>query len=142
LTAFVSARRFGYQSEARLTATNSIQESMEEARLAVGVPSPGGMSLNPGVYVDQKLGTAPFKPPPGAIPLATLDMPAEWQARYQTNPGTDNTWDKHGDGRVMVVEDHLTDRDGDGLTGSDFDGDGQVDLYRVKVRLRWSTPTA
>ncbi|MBI3333285.1 MAG: prepilin-type N-terminal cleavage/methylation domain-containing protein [Candidatus Omnitrophica bacterium] len=138
-TAFVFGRRTGYRSESELIAAASIQGVAEELRLAVSGDSPTGLTLSPGLYVDEYM----VAPPAGANTLAALDMPPDWRAKYQTNAGRTPapTMADHGDGRMAVVEE-LSDLDGDGLAGIDFNGDGEADLRRVRVRLRWTTPSA
>ena len=70
-----------------------------------------------------------------------LNFPAEFQARYQTNSGTADDFTNHGDGVVMVVEDQTADLDGDGKRGLDFNGDGQADLFRVRLYVKKTTPS-
>ena len=166
--ALVFSRRTTFRSESDLVAYNHIQRVLERLRLAAGNPVEAGAPdflnpgpLAPGVYVDEKLGNAgpfagqdpKFKPPvAGAIPLPDLDLPADFQTRYQTDPGTDNTWlqndgvQEHGDGVVLIVEaaddgaGPSEDLDGDGRAGLDFNGDGATDLFRVRLYLKKTTP--
>ncbi|MBI3616292.1 MAG: type II secretion system protein [Candidatus Omnitrophica bacterium] len=149
---FVFGRRVSFRSESELVGINWLQAVADQLRLSVGGTGPAGLpKLAPGVYVDQKLGNSgpfasqrpPFKPPTAtATARVELDLPAEFQARYQTAPGTANDFSNHGDGVVMVVEDHVTDLDGDGKKGLDFNGDGQTDLYRVRLYIKKTTPAA
>ena len=158
-TAFVFSRRISYRSEAEIEATGFAVGMADELRLAVGGTGPGGLPpLAPGIYVDQKLGNAgpfagqspQFKVPPSVTigtttynptPLAVLDLPAGFQGKYQIDEGTANDWVNHGDGRVLVVE-GLDDLDGDGQTGRDFSipPDGQPELYRIRLKVKYSSP--
>ncbi len=147
-TAFVFGRRVNYRSESELMAYNAVQSVLEQLRLAVQGASPGGLpQLAPGIYVDQKMGNAgpfasqspAFFSPAGSTPLAALNLPADFQTRYQTDPGTAANFTSHGDGIVMVVEGN-TDLDGDGFTGLDFNADGQTDEYRVRLWVKKTTP--
>ncbi len=141
-TAFVFARRTNVRSEGELIGYNHVNSILEQVRLATGGPSPGGLPLlAPGVYVDTRM----VSPPLGATPHPSLDLPPDFAARYQTNQGRtpEPTWEKHGDGMVMVVEDHNTDLDEDKKKGLKFSATGTPpDLYRVRVYLKKSTPTA
>ena len=147
-TAFVFSRRVSWRAEGEILAQSYSSETAEELRLAVTGSSPSGLTLAPGIYVDQKLGNAgaftgqtpAFIPPAGATALAGLNLPASFQTRYQTGPGTAATMAGHGDGRVMVVETTAADLDGDGQRGLDFNADGTTDMNRVRVKVRWTTP--
>ena len=145
MTAFVFSRRVSWRSGTELSAASFVQDVTDGLRQAVSNPIPGGLTLAPGIYVDEGM----QNPPAGSTPLAALNFPAEF-LRFQTNPGTAPTLAGHGDGRLMVVEqadengNGITDEDldGDGRIGQDFDGDGVTDLRRVRVRVRWTTPTS
>ena len=165
-TAFVFGRRVNIRSETELVGYTCLQATMEQVRLSVGGNSPGGLPKStPGVYVDDKLANAgafvggSFKTPPGAgvpkdgsgnpIVPNPLNLPPEFQTKYQTNPGTANDWNNHGDGMVMVVEKSGEnnngiadeDLDADGKIGLDFNGDRKTDLYRVRLYLKKTTPS-
>ena len=169
-TAFVFSRRVNWRTEGELLAQNYSAQVAEDLRLAVAGASPSGLRLAAGVWVDDKLANAgafagqnpPFIPPPGAdvprdgagnpINPNPLNFPAEFAARYQTNPGTAANWTQHGDGRIIVVEGFSdvdgngtatiaeNDLDGDGQVGFDFDGDRATDMHRVRVKVQWATP--
>lgn len=149
-TAFVFARQVSYRSTSQLVALGMMRGTSEQLRA-------GTVGLSPGIYVDQKLGSAPFIAPPDppvntepaprdkVVPLASLNFPDDppgqgFRSRYQTNPGTARTWADHGDGRVMIVEGNF-DLDGDGKKGVDVTGDNNADLYRVKVKVKWTPPS-
>lgn len=138
LSAFVFSRRLTHRSGGELSTMGFVEEISEQLRAA----PVNGLTLNPGVYVDTNmLSTAR---PPGAGTLAALDLPAAFQLRYQTNQGRTPaaTWADHADGRVLVVE-GATDLDGDGLVGIDLSNpaDGVIDLRRVRVKVRFTTPS-
>ena len=138
LTAFVFSRRITWRSGTELSGAGLINETADGLRAAISGGGGGGLSLVPGVYVDQNM----VNPPTGATTQAALNFPNDF-LRFQTDPGTGTTIipATHGDGRLVVVED-LVDRDGDTLSGLDFDGDGQADLRRVRVRVKWTSPTS
>ena len=163
-TAFVFGRRVNWRTEGELLAQNYTSQVAEDLRLAVSGASPvTGLRLVPGVYVDDRLATAPFnKPTPaadvprdaGGAPVVPnpLNFPVDFTAKYQTNPGTAVSWTQHGDGRIMIVEGGVdtngngnpvddNDLDGDGQVGFDFDGNGITDMFRVRVKVQWSTPS-
>ena len=141
-TAFVFGRRVTLRSESELVGYNWLQAVAEQLRLSVGSAGPEGLpKLAPGVYVDEKMkNTAGWHSPPGSAALAVLNLPAEFQAKYQTGPGTADNFTNHGDGVVMVVEDQTADLDGDGKRGLDFNADGQTDLFRVRLYIKKTTP--
>lgn len=150
-TAFVFGRRVSWRTEGELLAQHYTAQVAEELRLAVTGPSPSGLVLTPGIYVDQRMrnegpfnGVPPtFVFPVGATGLAALNLPDTFRTKYQTNPGSGTgSVTNHGDGRMMVVEDHVTDRDGDGKKGFDFNVDNIADMVRVKVKIQYSTPNA
>jgi len=140
--AFVFGRRVSFRSESELMGANWLQAVAEQLRLSVGGNSPGGLpQLSPGVYVDEKMKTTGWHSPSGSTALSALNPPTDFQDRYQTDPGTEDDFTKHGDGVVLVVEDHTEDKDSDGKQGLDLDGDGQTDLYRVRLVLKKTTPS-
>lgn len=160
--AFVFSRRATWRSGTELSAAVLAQQSADGLRLAAATGvAPDGLLLAPGIYVDDSMGNAPAGStvlvPAGGGPNP-LNFPAEF-TRFQTDGGTAATLEGHGDGRLIVVENApvdtdvppngiqadelaLVDLDGDSLAGQDFNGDGVTDLRRVRIRVRWTTPTA
>ena len=139
ITAFIFSRRVTWRSGTELSSSGLVTEVAEGLRGAISGPTPNGLTLQPGIYVDQNMQNAPAT----STPLAVLNFPADF-LRFQTNAGTAGSTvalNNHGDGRVVVVE-GTQDLDGDGLYGIDFDGDGQVDLRRVRVRVKWTSPSS
>ena len=143
LTAFVFSRRITWRSGTELSGAGLVNETVDGLRASISGGGGGGLSLVPGIYVDQNM----VSPPTGAATQAALNFPADF-LRFQTDPGDPAAVPTnianpatHGDGRLVVVED-LVDRDGDTLAGLDFDGDGQADLRRVRVRVKWTSPTS
>lgn len=137
MTAFAFSRRLSHRSGSELSVTGYVQEVAEQLRGAVQGNLANGLTLTPGIYVDNNM----QNPPAGATRLAALNLPAEFPARFLSSPGVSGgtvALANHGDGRVVVVE-ALVDLDGDGLTGIDLGG-GQI-LRRVRVRVKWTTPT-
>ncbi len=141
-TAFSFGRKVSWRSEMEIMVQTYSQQLLENLRLAVlGDPALSrGLTILPGVYVDQKLGNAgpfatqnpAFIPPAGATPLAVLNLPIGTLAadpvgnlrRFQTNPGTPATPGNPaipGDGVTLFVEGLGADLDGDGQKGIDFD---------------------
>ena len=142
ITAFIFSRRMTWRSGTELSSSGLVTETAEALRGAVGGALANGLSLAPGVYADQNMQNRPA----GATPIAGLNLPADFQARFQTDPGTGGSTvaaANHGDGRLVVVEEGA-DLDGDGQTGLDVSApaDGVVDLRRVRVRLKWTSPTS
>jgi len=143
LTAFVFSRRVTWRSGTELGGTGLVQQTAERLRASVNAGAgggPGGLVLNPGIYTD----TAMQNQPPGtsATHPAGLAFPADF-TRFQTDAGVNPSninLGNHGDGQLVVVE-GLTDLDGDNLTGLDFNGDGQPDLRRVRVRVKFTSPS-
>ena len=139
LTAFVFGRRVTWRSGTELSGASLVNETADGLRAAISGGSGAGLTLVPGVYVDQNM----TNPPVGGSALAPLNFPADFQ-RFQTDAGTSPSTINpatHGDGRLVVVED-LVDLDGDGLTGIDFNGDGQADIRRVRIRVKWTSPAS
>jgi len=166
-TAFVFSRRVSFRSEADLQSIALAQGMVDELRLAVGGAGPNGLSLAPGINVDDAMQNPPAgadtDPDNNPATPNPLNLPPAFQTKYQTTAGyldTDPTVQNsppnlrtHGDGRVLVVEEGFDavrdgvftpnlaqDLDGDGLTGVDFDDDGTTDLRRVRLSIRWTTP--
>lgn len=163
VTAFIFSRRITWRSGTELSGSGLVTEVAEALRGAVSGPITtgpnAGLNLNPGIYVDRKMANAgpftgnnpPFIPPAGATPLAALDLPADFQ-KFQTSVGTAGATvaaANHGDGRVVTVEradengNGIADEDldGDQQIGLDLDGNGTTDLRRVRVRVKWTTPS-
>ena len=144
VTAFIFSRRVTWRSSTELSGSGFVTETAEALRSAV-VPLANGLSLTPGIYVDQNM----QNPPAGATAIAGLNFPNEFQTRFQTDPGTgpnlgDTDGDlepDHGDGRVVVVENAGQDLDGDGAGGVSFDGGVTTALRRVRIRVKWTSPT-
>ncbi len=162
LSAFVFSRQVTWRSGTELSGAGLAKQSVDELRQAIGGPAANGLSLAAGIYVDQAMQNAPagstLPDPDGNGPLPNpLNFPAEF-TRFQTDAGTAPTLAGHGDGRLIVVENApvdannnnaidpgelaLVDLDGDGQVGIDFDDDGQTDLRRVRVRVKWTSPTS
>ena len=158
MSAFVFGRQVTWRSGTELSAAGLTKQTIDALRMAVGANAPNGLSLQPGIYVDPGMGNAPVVGGNNPIPLPALSFPVEF-VRFQTNGGTAATINGHGDGRLVVVENspqdnnpangqidpaelQAVDLDGDGLAGIDFDGDGVTDLRRVRVRVRWTSPSA
>ncbi len=156
MKSFVTSRRLSHRSGSELSTMGLVEEVSEQLRAAAQAPLPNGLTLARGVYVDDFMLAGAR--PPGAVVLPApnpLNLPADFRARFQTNQGRTPaaTWVDHADGRVYVVEDgvdangngtidpgELDDLDGDGLTAIDFDGRFPVDLRRVRVKVRFTTP--
>ena len=154
LTAFVFSRRVTWRSGTELSGSGLVAETAEALRGAVGGNLPNGLSLQPGIYVDENMG-APR--PATSTQISGLNFPANFlrfQSANATGPNlgdTDNDGNPdHGDGRVVVVE--RSDENGNGIADEDLDGDGQIgldldgvltttELYRVRVRVKWTSPT-
>lgn len=161
MSAFVFSRRVTIRSGTELSGYTLIRGSAEVLRGAGQVANPpaGELTLAMGIYVDQNMVSPPAAGGVNPARLPTLDLPADFRTRFQTNTGRTPapTFAGHGDGRVVVVESPVdtngngrldppelaaADLDGDGGTGIDFNGDGRVDLRRVRVKVRWTTPTS
>lgn len=148
MNAFVFSRRVGWRSGTELSGAGLAKEAVDALRAAIPGTAPNGLSLAPGIYVDENMQNAPVVGAVTPTRLPTLDFPAEF-ARFQTDAGTAATLQGHGDGRLIVVENADEngngpadeDLDGDGQIGIDFDGDRVTDLRRVRVRVRWTTPS-
>lgn len=171
MTAFAFGRQVTLRSHTELAASRLVDEIAETLRSAVSGPLPAGqpfagLTLAPGIYVDEKMqnapsggGVTPTKLPALNFPTFPLDF-----TRFQTDAGTapDFTRDpdtgrlRHGDGRLVVVEapvdtngngridppeEAAADLDGDTLTGVDLNNDGQADLVRVRVRAKFTSPS-
>ena len=165
MNAFVFSRQVTWRAGTELSGAGLTRQTVDELRQAITAPLPNGLTLQPGIYVDQVLGNAGNGAPVGSIPAAGLNFPAEF-TRFQVttnrnpDPQAANTprLAGHGDGRVVVVENApvdsngngtidpnelaAVDLDGDGQAGQDLNGDGITDLRRVRVRVRWTSPTS
>lgn len=143
--AFVFARRVTIRSGTELSGYTLIRGSAELLRGAgqQAVPPAGELTLATGIYVDQNMQSPPVGGGVNPTPLQTLNLPDDFRTRFQTNTGRTPapTFAGHGDGRVVVVEE-AADLDGDGGQGIDFNGDGRIDLRRVRVKVKWTTPTS
>ncbi len=149
ITAFIFSRRMTWRSGTELSGSWLVTETAEALR----APLANGLSLTPGIYVDQRMANAgpfagvppAFNAPAGANPIAGLNLPTDFRTRFQTNVGAAGTVAaaSHGDGRLVVVEDGV-DLDGDGQAGVDVSNppDGIIDLRRVRVRVKWTSPAA
>lgn len=151
MTTFVFSRRVSWRSSTELSGTGMVSEIGEGLREAVGGPAPNGLTLEPGIYVDENMGMRPAT----AQDLAVLNLPPDYD-RFLTSNGTgpfvnDQDGDgepDHGDGRLVVVEEadengngpEDEDLDGDGQIGIDFNNDGVTDLRRVRIRVKWTSP--
>lgn len=149
VTAFIFSRRVTWRSGTELSGANLVQETAEILRTAgqVAPPPAGELSLAPGVYSDQNMQNSPA---PAANRLAALNFPndpldpANSFSRFQTNPGVAGATvaaANHGDGRLVIVEDAGQNFDGDGQSGISFDGGTTTALRRVRIRIKWTSPT-
>lgn len=129
LSAFVFSRRVTLRSGAEMTVDTLAQEVAEDLRLAVAGNTPNlNIPLAEGIYI----GTDYVgDPPANSTALATLNFPPQL-ARFLR---------EDGDGRMVIIEEN-NDLDGDGFAGQDLDGDGTVDLRRVRVEVNFTTPSA
>ena len=155
LTAFVFGRRVTWRSSTELSGSGLVAETAEALRGAVNAPLTNGLSLQPGIYVDQNMG-APR--PATSTQISGLNFPANFLRFQSANATGPNLGDldndgqpDHGDGRVVVVE--RSDENGNGIADEDLDGDGQIglnldgdptttELLRVRIRIKWTSPTA
>ena len=147
ITAYIFSRRVTWRSGTELSGASLVNETAETLRAAVGGPLANGLTLAPGVYVDSHM----LHPPAGAVTLPVggdgpnpLDFPGDF-LRFQTDPGVAGSTvaaANHGDGRLVVVEDASADLDGDGQRGLSFDGGATTALRRVRVRVKWTSPTS
>lgn len=143
LTAFVFSRKVTWRSGTELTGAGLVQQTADRLRGVVNAGAgggAGGLTLAPGIYADPNMQNVP--PGTNATRPARLALPADF-TRFLTdagaNPSNINAGN-HGDGQLVVVE-GLADLDGDNLAGLDFNNDGQPDLRRVRVRVKWTTPS-
>ncbi|GEM_PF-3489206 len=147
ITALIFGRRVTWRSGSELSGAGLVTETAEALRGAIGGTMTNKLSLTPGIYSNATMQNSPA-PNDAAHRLAALNPPADFQ-RFLTNNGTgpnlgDTNADgqpDHGDGRVVVVEDITADLDGDGQRGLDLNGDGTTDLRRVRVRVKFTSPT-
>ncbi|MDO8729997.1 MAG: type II secretion system protein [Candidatus Omnitrophota bacterium] len=144
ITAFIFGRRMTLRSGTELSGANLVQETTEILRTAgqAALPPAGELTLAPGVYVDENMDDDGSNIPAGAVLLSGLNLPADFQ-RFLTDPGTGTSVAaaNHGDGRLVIVEDAGDDFDGDGQGGISFDGGATTALRRVRVRVKWTSPT-
>ena len=151
LTAFVFSRRIGWRSSTELSGGSLVTEVAESLRDSILGTLPNGISLEPGIYVGEDMNDDGGNVPAGAIETPGLSLPADFQ-RFRTAPGSAGATvaaNNHADGRLVVVEqadENLNgiadeDLDGDGQIGLDVDGDGRTDLERVRIRVKWTSPT-
>ena len=148
LTAFIFSRRVTWRSSTELSSSGLMTETIEAMRTAVNEDLANGLSLKPNIYSDTAMLNSPA-PADTTHRIAGLDLPPDFQ-RFLTNDGTGpNLGDTnndgnpdHGDGRLVVVEEGV-DLDGDGQAGLDVSNppDGIIDLRRVRVRVKWTSPT-
>jgi len=139
VTAFIFSRKVTWRSSTELSGASLVTGMADELRAAVSGPTAAGLTLQPGIYVDQNM----QNPPATATPLAALNLPDNF-LRFQTDAGTAGSTvaaDNHGDGRLVVVENVGQDLDGDGQAGLDLNGDGTTDLRRVRVRVKFTSPS-
>ena len=144
ITAFIFSRRMTLRSGTELSGSTLVTEVAESLRGAVSGPTASGLTLAPGIYVDQNMQNPPAAGGFAATPLAVLNLPADFQ-RFQSSSGTAGSTvasADHGDGRLVVVENLGQDLDGDGQTGLDLNGDGVTDLRRVRIRVKWTSPAS
>ena len=152
VTAFIFSRQVTWRSSTELSSAGLVREVAEALRSAVSRPiaagPKAGLTLAPGVYRDDNMPN----PPAGAVTLPVggggvnpLNLPVDFR-RFQDPAsgvaGATVAAANHGDGRLVVVEDAGEDRDGDGQSGLDLDGDGVTDLRRVRIRLKFTSPTS
>ncbi len=142
ITAFIFGRRVTWRSSTELSSSGLVTETAEALRGAINGPLANGLSLQVGIYVDQHMDDAGGFIPAGATQLAALNLwnnPTDPFKRFQVDKGTAATLSDHGDGRLVVVE-GAADLDGDGAAGLDLNGDTLIDLRRVRVRVKWTSP--
>lgn len=151
ITAFIFSRRVSWRSGTELSGSSLVTEVAENLRSAVAAPLANGLSLNPGIYVDEGMNDDGGNVPAGAVEVPGLNLPNDFQ-RFLTSPGSAGATvaaGNHADGRLVVVEradengNGIADEDldGDGQVGLDLDGNGTTDLRRVRIRVKWTTPT-
>ena len=148
LTAFIFSRRVTWRSSTELSSAGLMTETIEMLRGAINADLANGLSLQPGIYVNQNMQHRPVP----STRIAGLDLPADFQ-RFLTDNGSGGATvaaANHGDGRLVVVE--RSDENGNGIADEDLDGDGQIglnldadptttELLRVRVRVKWTSPT-
>ena len=161
VTAFIFSRKVTWRSGTELFGAGLVTGMVDELRNAVPGTTAEGLTLVPGIYVDDGMPNRPA----GAVTLPVggggpnpLNFPAGF-LRFQDPAsgvaGATVAANNHGDGRLVVVESPVdtngngtldpaeltaADLDGDGQTGLDLDGDGQTDLRRVRIRVKWTSP--
>ena len=154
MTAFSFSRQVTHRSGGELQSMGFVQDISEQLRGAVQAPLANGLTLAPGIYVDSNM----KHPPTGANQLAALNITQPDFQRFLTGAGTTADMVGHGDGRIYVVEGAPRDTNGtpgiqaDEIAAADLDGDGQTgidltippdgvtELFRVRVKVKWTTP--
>lgn len=137
ITAFIFSRRMTWRSGTELSGANLVQETVEALRGPLN-----GLTLAPGIYADENM----LNPPAGvnAPRIAGLNFPADFR-RFQDPAsgvaGATVAAADHGDGRLVVVENAGQNFDGDGRSGVSFDNGATTALRRVRVRVKWTSPT-
>lgn len=154
LPAFVFGRKVTWRSGTELAGIGLVQQTADRLRGVVNAGpggGAGGLTLAPGIYADPNMQNAP--PGTDATRPAGLVLPADF-TRFLTDTGTNPSninAGTHGDGQLVVVE-TTADLDGDNIWPAqdsngdtwgdlDFNRDGQPDLRRVRVRVKWTTPS-
>lgn len=149
ITAFVFSRRMTWRSNTELSAAGLVIETTEALRNAVA----NSLSLTPGIYSDARMLNSPA-PNDAAHRLTALNFPGIPNdpdvvlrdfTRFQTDGGVAGATvaaANHGDGRLVVIENAGDNFDGDGQSGISFDGGATTALRRVRVRIKWTSPTA
>lgn len=160
ITAMIQSRRVTIRSSSELSTSGLVSEVSEALRSAVNGPITTGPFTGfdltqPGIFADANM----QNPPAGATLVNSLVLPDDFRTAFQTSAGTGTTMANHGDGRVVVVENAprdnnpangaidpaelaAVDLDGDGQAGIDFDNNGTTDLRRVRVKVKFTAPTA
>ncbi len=160
ITAMIQSRRVTIRSSSELSTAGLVSEVSEALRSAVNGPITTGPFTgfdltNPGIFADANMQNRPA----GATAVNSLILPADFRDKFQTSAGTAATIAGHGDGRLVVVENAPVDNnpangtidaaelaavdlDGDGQAGIDFDNDGITDLRRVRVKVKFTSPTS
>ena len=146
ITAFIFSRKVSWRSSTELSGAGLVTETADSLRGAVAGPMANGLTLEPGIYVDNGMPNRPA----GAVTLPVggggpnpLNFPADF-LRFQDPAsgvgGATVARANHGDGRLVVVENAGQDLDGDGFSGVSFDGGTTTALRRVRVRVKFTSP--
>ena len=139
-TAFIFSRKVTWRSSTELSGAGLVTQTSESLRGAIAADMANGLSLASGIYVDQNM----VNPPTGATAIRGLNLPDDFRTKFQISPGVTGSTVQgvnHGDGRMVVVENAGEDRDGDGRGGISFDGGATTALRRVRIRIKWTSPT-